>query len=98
MSSGSESGGDTVKTKGTSCSLLHGRVGAECAGGCLQEKVSFNKAARGTQGRELEDTEPGRTHSWGLRALGADSGQPKEVEHRGDFWQNAGVARVSPPI
>ena len=51
MSSGSESGGDTVKTKGPSCSLLHGRVGAECAGGCLQEKARFNKAARDTQGK-----------------------------------------------
>lgn len=51
MSSGCESGGDTAKTKGPSRSLLHGRVGAECAGGGLQEKAGFNKAARGTQGK-----------------------------------------------
>lgn len=95
MSSGSESGGDTGKTKGPSCSLLHGRVGAQCAGGCLHEKASFDRAGRA---RELEDTEPGRTHSWEWRALDGDSGQPKEVQHRGDFRQNAVVARVSPSI
>lgn len=51
MSSGSESEGDAGNTKGPSCSLLHGRAGAECAGGCLHEKASFDKASRGTQGK-----------------------------------------------
>lgn len=51
MSSGSESGGDAGNTKGPSCSLLHGRAGAEYAGGCLHEKASFYKAASGTQGK-----------------------------------------------
>lgn len=61
------------------------------------KRLASTKPPGALRAREL-DTEPGRTHSWGWHALAGDLGQPKEVQHRGDFRQNAGVARVSPPI
>lgn len=37
--------------------------------------------------KEFKNIGPGRTYSRGRYAPRGDSGQPKEAQHRGDFWQ-----------